>query len=311
MIGRFKIGFLTEYTDEALLGELRRVAALLLTDEPLTKTFYEKASPKVAYNTLRRRFGGWKEALSKAGLGHLYSGQPVSHKMRTKPAKDLSNENLLSEMWRVHASVGKDWLTSNDFNAHSVTSEDVVRLRFGSFRKGLEAAGIPSHPGKARQYTDGQCFENIALVWTHYGRAPTYREMSTPPSTVQGKTYVTRWATWRKALEVFVRWANSEEGTSGDAYMEENQSKTEPKPPLQSTRTEADSREIRPGLRFKVFMRDRFRCVACGRSPATHLNIELHADHIHAVANGGRTTFENLQTLCDGCNLGKGRMRLT
>jgi 5-methylcytosine-specific restriction endonuclease McrA len=54
-------------------------------------------------------------------------------------------------------------------------------------------------------------------------------------------------------------------------------------------------------------MRDRFRCLACGRSPATHLNVELHADHILAVANDGKTTLENLQTLCQDCNLGKGR----
>jgi len=72
-------------------------------------------------------------------------------------------------------------------------------------------------------------------------------------------------------------------------------------------RTVADYREVRPGLRFRVFLRDRFRCVVCGGSPATHVNIELHADHILAVANGGRTVLENLQTLCQDCNLGKGR----
>ena len=54
-------------------------------------------------------------------------------------------------------------------------------------------------------------------------------------------------------------------------------------------------------------MRDRFRCVASGRSPAAHLNIELHADHILAVANGGKATLENLPTLCRECNPVKGR----
>jgi len=54
-------------------------------------------------------------------------------------------------------------------------------------------------------------------------------------------------------------------------------------------------------------MRDRFRCVACGRSPATHLNIELHADHIVSVHDKGKTALENLQTLCLDCNFGKGK----
>jgi 5-methylcytosine-specific restriction endonuclease McrA len=40
------------------------------------------------------------------------------------------------------------------------------------------------------------------------------------------------------------------------------------------------------------------------------LNIELHADHIVSVYDGGKTVYENLQTLCQGCNLGKGRTSL-
>jgi hypothetical protein len=74
----------------------------------------------------------------------------------------LSNADLLAELKRVHALVGKEWLTSDDFNAHSVTSEEAIRRRFGTFRKGLDAAGIPNHPFKARLFTDQQCFENIA-----------------------------------------------------------------------------------------------------------------------------------------------------
>lgn len=178
---RFEIDFLTEYTDEALLAELRRVAVLLPSGEPLTKTVYGQYSPKVAHTTMRRRFSGWREALERAGLGHLYHGQPVSQKMRCQPARGSSDSDLTAELQRVHALVGKDWLTSNDFNAHSVTSTEAIRRRFGTYRRGLVAAGIPNHTGRLRQFTDQQCFENIAEVWTHYGRPPAYREMFTPP----------------------------------------------------------------------------------------------------------------------------------
>jgi hypothetical protein len=304
---RFEIDFLTEYTDEALLGELRRIAALLPAGEPLTKTAYQRHSPNVAHTTLRRRFGGWKEALERAGLGYLYHGQPISQKMRSQPAKDLSNADLLAELKRVHALVGKEWLTSDDFNARSVTSEEAIRRRFGTFRRGLDAAGIPNHPFKVRQFTDQQCFENIAEVWTHYGRSPTYRETFEAPSIIQGKTYVTRWGTWRKTLKAFVDWANADDQPQGSEEPEPDVSIVQ-EPTKRASRTEADCREVRPGLRFKVFTRDRYRCVACGRGPSMHPSIkELHADHILAVANGGKTTLENLQTLCPECNLGKGR----
>jgi 5-methylcytosine-specific restriction endonuclease McrA len=35
--------------------------------------------------------------------------------------------------------------------------------------------------------------------------------------------------------------------------------------------------------------------------------VELHADHISPWADGGKTVLENLQTLCQNCNLGKGK----
>src|SRR5437899_157346 len=123
---QFEIDFLTEYTDEALLGELRRIAGLLSSGEPLTKTAYKLYSPRVARTTVRRRFGGWREALERAGLGHLYHGHPVSEKMRSQAAKELSNADLMAELKRVHALVGKEWLTSNDFKARAGTWEAAV-----------------------------------------------------------------------------------------------------------------------------------------------------------------------------------------
>lgn len=56
--------------------------------------------------------------------------------------------------------------------------------------------------------------------------------------------------------------------------------------------------------RFDVLERDKFRCIRCGRSAAD--GIVLHVDHKVAVCNGGLDEMENLQTLCEECNLGKG-----
>ena len=63
-------------------------------------------------------------------------------------------------------------------------------------------------------------------------------------------------------------------------------------------------REPSKSLRFDVFQRDRYKCVICGRSPATH-PVELHVDHIKPYSLGGETLLGNLQTLCSDCNLGK------
>jgi 5-methylcytosine-specific restriction endonuclease McrA len=51
--------------------------------------------------------------------------------------------------------------------------------------------------------------------------------------------------------------------------------------------------------------RDNFSCRACGASPASEPGLTLHVDHIVAWSRGGETVDDNLQTLCEPCNLGK------
>lgn len=58
-------------------------------------------------------------------------------------------------------------------------------------------------------------------------------------------------------------------------------------------------------LRRKILERDGYKCVDCGRSPRNDPSCVLHVDHRIAVARGGGDHPDNLQTLCDWCNLGK------
>ena len=53
-------------------------------------------------------------------------------------------------------------------------------------------------------------------------------------------------------------------------------------------------------LRFAVYRRDHNRCRMCGS------RYDLEVDHIYPIAKGGKTTFDNLQTLCHRCNQKKG-----
>ena len=56
-------------------------------------------------------------------------------------------------------------------------------------------------------------------------------------------------------------------------------------------------------MRFAIYKRDGYRCKICGR---TQNSAFLEVDHIYPIARGGKTTYENLQTLCHDCNVKKG-----
>jgi len=56
------------------------------------------------------------------------------------------------------------------------------------------------------------------------------------------------------------------------------------------------------GLRYRVMRRDGFYCVLCGATGQTHT---LVLDHIMPVSRGGKTTMDNLRTVCRTCNSGK------
>lgn len=60
---------------------------------------------------------------------------------------------------------------------------------------------------------------------------------------------------------------------------------------------------LTPKLRYEILQRDGFRCAICGRGQED--GVKLHVDHIKPVSKGGRTTPDNLRTLCQDCNLGK------
>jgi hypothetical protein len=59
-----------------------------------------------------------------------------------------------------------------------------------------------------------------------------------------------------------------------------------------------------PRLRAQVLKRDDYRCLACGRRPATNTDIELHVHHVAPFSEGGLTTKSNLITLCHTCHKG-------
>lgn len=71
----------------------------------------------------------------------------------------------------------------------------------------------------------------------------------------------------------------------------------------QEYKIKMERQKLTNSLRYDVLRRDKFQCQICGATIQD--GVKLHVDHIIPVSKGGKTTIENLRTLCDRCNLGK------
>jgi len=325
------------YSDAAVIEDMKRVSAAS-QNEPFTLAFYSKQG-KYSGSYIKRRFGGWREALDAAGIGSRFIGPPTTERMKSQPGRAMSDEQILTKIRDVAAQLGNRPLAGADIEANSEITQNLMYRRFGSVSAALGRAGV-EQVGHGRRHTEDDVFENLLKVWTHYGRPPTVSEMDRPPSTVGKNTYLHRYRGWRNALKAFVERANSEadavpaltpeKGSSKVAYRADpkdsstaNAAGTEnPRPQIGTTKRSRvtshakanvkpeERREPSIGLRFRVLQRDQFRCRLCGRSPATELTCELHVDHVVPFSKGGKTTLENLQALCSHCNVGKSNRRV-
>ena len=296
----FEPNRLLNFDNVSLLAELRRVAGLHRAGA-LTRAAFRTLS-RVSPSAIVRRFGGWREALEAAGIGHLYAGRRISSKMRTRPARLMSDAEIVSEIKAVAAHLGDGSLTQEALNDHSkLLNAKVVMSRFGSWAAALRAAGLTISP-LGRRYSEDQYFENLLVVWTHLGRQPLMREMDSRPSLIPGGAYEVHWKGWRRALRAFLDRVNS---AADPAVSIAHDDPIQIENCIPRGEHRVSRRPLSLAVRYRVLCRDGFRCVTCGRSPAVTLGVELEVDHIVPVSVGGADDVSNLRTLCRECNAGK------
>lgn len=299
---KFELNRLAQYDDESIIAEIKRVAGLLPQNATITQAEFNRHS-KVSSSAVRRRFGSWKKALESVGFGHRYSERTVSLKMTTHVARHMTDEQLIEELKRVASAIGSDTITVPQFNEHSEIAASALSRRLGSWNKALKMASLrPVNMG--RRYTEDEYFENLLSVWTHLGRQPTYNEMNAEPSNIPSKAYESRWGGWKKALLAFIDRVNRDSAEEQTQTVEPTV--VSPTSPVTVSQQSENQRKIPLGLRYAVLVRDHFKCVLCGNSPATDPTCKLHVDHILPFSKNGKTVTDNLRTLCSECNVGRG-----
>lgn len=276
--------------DDVLLDDLRAVAGRL-GKTSITKDDYDKHG-RFAAATMQKRFGSWNKALRESGL-------LVAKRMA------IPVEELLADLTRVAESLQTRFLSTSDYSSSGLFSVTTFQRTFGSWPEALAAVGLEPSDSWQPKAAEEDLLSNLATVWEALGRQPKKSDLWPPISHISAHSYVRRFGSWRQALEAFVSSANQ-------SYLESNTESESivhtlpPSPGKRSTQRDPSWR-----LRFLVNRRDRFTCRACGRSPATHLGVVLHIDHVVPWSMGGETVIGNLQTLCEVCNIGKSNLPMT
>jgi hypothetical protein len=271
---------------------------------------------RIAMRTYERRFGNWQKAVVAYCKEHGVSVQGTA-------STRTSSDQLRAELEAIAKRHDSAIVQYKDYKRLGGTySIGTFQTHFGSWRKAVASIGLRSGHSRCRPdlrlYADEDYFAEIQRVWEMLGRQPKAREMK-EHARMSPKAFQARFGTWMKAIYAFCADRSGvEDHSPPDPYEKPNVQRipsikglAKPKPAERS----AVAREIvivmttprlpSDRLRFRVYKRDDFKCVICGRSPATNPGLQLEADHIIPYSQGGETVLNNLQTLCKQCNRGK------
>lgn len=232
-------------SDEELLDDLKRMVQILKKDS-ISSREYDKQGGRFHSGTISRRFNSWNKALEKAGLIVIKFA-------------NLSDDELLDDLKRMTKVLGKETITLREYDKQGGRfSSGTISVRFEGWNNALEKAGLIVT--NFANLSDDELFENMEEVWTRLGSQPSYRDMKRPLSKYTPSPYKTRFGTWRKALEEFVKYMSID---IDEAQVLEKVEITHYKN-TQGKEIEVKHKTKRDpgiGLRFFILQRDKFRCV--------------------------------------------------
>jgi CRISPR/Cas system Type II protein with McrA/HNH and RuvC-like nuclease domain len=212
----------------------------------------------------------------------------MQFELRTK-SELVSKEDIIKDLRGVAQKLNKNSISEMEYNKNGRYTHKIMVKIFGSWNNAIKKAGLNIVVNKT--ISDEELFKNLEKIWVTLGRQPFYSEIRKPISKFAVDTYCRRFGGWSKTCALFIKHKNK----NSQILFKSTKS-----------RRKTLSRAITERLRLKVFKRDNYKCVICGKSPATHLGTILHIDHIKPFSDGGDSSIENLRTLCQKCNLGKG-----
>ncbi len=165
-MAKFEITWLEDRSDEAVLDEIRRVAAL----EPGRRLTVDRfdAVARIKSTAVRDRFGSWSEATRRAGLSDAL---PI-----------YTRDAIIEDLQRVSALSQDEPFTIGVYLRNGRYSASHIKRQFGGWREALDGAGLGDrYVGPAitermksqvgRAMSDDEILQRIRSVAKRLGKA--------------------------------------------------------------------------------------------------------------------------------------------
>ena len=240
----------------------------------------------------------------------------MDYKFQRTRADKIPRAKIIEELEKVAQQHNYLEFSSDDFSKNSSISVGTVKNEFGSWHKALsilkerlKEKGLDLIPRQSRSHliplTDKDLFEEMERIWNQLGHRPSCVEWKNSKHKITLGTYRYRFNGWANACLKFIEYKMGTNIVVTDENVVKQAVVLREDVREQIEYRVSKTRVVPASVRVRILDRDNFRCVFCGRSPATDPGIKLHIDHKIPFSKGGRTTIDNLQTLCQDCNLGK------
>lgn len=241
----------------------------------------------------------------------------MDFQLKRRRLNEIPEQKILEELEKAAKHFNYIEFAWRDFDKIAGISANTVKKHFGSWKKGLSALkqhlqtkGLELAPrpyAPNRVFSDKALFQEMDRVWQKVGQRPSRTEWEMSEPKISYNTYKQRFGGWTSACLKFIEYKMGHQILEDEPILLETTHAVKDK---NIEYKQENSRNVSLSLRLQVLNRDNFRCVFCGKSPATDIGTKLHIDHIKPFSKGGTSVLENLQTLCEECNLGKSNKTL-
>lgn len=210
----------------------------------------------------------------------------MEFKLRTN-AKYFSDDEIIEDIKNVAKKLNKDSLSREEYNEYWKIHPETIRIKFKSWNNALKLAWLRNRLNY--KISEEELFNNLEIVWRSVWEQPTINQMNNEPSKYSWITYQRKYWSWFEACKKFIDYKKWDiEFTK-----------------VIKINNWLRNRNINWKDKLKVLKRDNYTCVKCWRSPATERGCILHIDHIIPFSKWWSNEIDNLQTLCNKCNLWK------